>query len=151
MSDGSVSVMTFITNDHNGLIQDPTPENIQKEIDRTSFLGGITPVSWRIVDEDKIPEDRTFRGAWTDQNPTETIDVDMEKAKEIQRGILRLERSPLLEKLDIEYMKALEAKDEAKMAEITARKQELRDITKLPEIESATTPEELKEAGKELL
>ena len=37
--------------------------------------------SWRIVDDHELPTSRNWRNAWTDKNPTQTIDVDLEKAK----------------------------------------------------------------------
>lgn len=79
------------------------------------------------------------------------ISVNMVKAREIHKNKLREMRAPLLSKLDIEYTKALEAGDTARMQEIAAEKQALRDVTKAPEIEAASTPEELKVAIPEIL
>jgi len=72
------------------------------------------------------------------------ITVDMTKAREIKRDMVRAERKPLLEKLDVEYMRAQEAKDTALQQEIAAKKQALRDVTADPAIDAATTPDELK-------
>ena len=60
--------------------------------------------------------------------------VNMKKAKEIKLDQFRQARKPLLEKLDIEFMRAVETSDTDKMKAIAATKQELRDITsvKLP-------------------
>jgi len=74
------------------------------------------------------------------------ITVDMTKAREIKRDQLRAERKPLLEKLDVEYMRAQEAGDTALQQEIAAKKQALRDATVDPAIDAATTPDELKAA-----
>lgn len=98
-------------------------------------------VSHREIDDSLIPEDRTFRNAWTDDFPTESIDVDITKAQEIKKDIMREIRAPLLQALDIDYMKALEANDAESMSSIAAKKQELRDVTK---IELPTNVEELK-------
>ena len=68
------------------------------------------------------------------------IKIDILKAKDITKDRLRVERKPLLEALDIEMMKNLS--DTAKLAEIEAEKQRLRDITKV--VDSLTTVEELK-------
>lgn len=84
---------------------------------------------YRITDVSNLPQDRTFRNAWTDDNPTETVDVDVEKAKEIKKDHLRELRKPLLEKLDIAYQRADESSDSDKKAEIAAQKQALRDVT----------------------
>ena len=55
------------------------------------------------------------------------IKIDISKAQEITKDRLRVERTPLLQALDIEMMKNLS--DTAKLAEIEAEKQRLRDIT----------------------
>ena len=60
------------------------------------------------------------------------LDYDLDKAKNIWIEFYRESRTPLLEKLDIDFMKALEANDEAKKAEIVAAKQALRDVTLTP-------------------
>jgi fibronectin type 3 domain-containing protein len=72
------------------------------------------------------------------------ITVDMTKAREIKRDQLRAERRPLLEQLDVQFMRAQEQGDQTKADEIAARKQALRDVTADPAIDAATTPDELK-------
>ena len=72
------------------------------------------------------------------------IKVTMTKARDIKRDQLRAERKPLLEQLDVEFMRAQEQGDQAKADEIAAKKQALRDVTDDPAIDAATTPEELK-------
>jgi len=74
------------------------------------------------------------------------IKVNMTKAREIKRDMIRAERKPLLEKLDVEYMRAQEVGDTDKIAEIAAKKQALRDATADPVIDDAQTPDELKAA-----
>lgn len=74
------------------------------------------------------------------------IVINMQKAIEIKKDMVRAERNPMLAALDIEMMKALEAGDTVKQAEISAKKQALRDATVDPVILNATTPEELKAA-----
>lgn len=72
------------------------------------------------------------------------ITVDMTKAREIKRDMIRQERAPKLAELDVDFMRAVEAGDTAKQSEIAAKKQALRDATNDPAIDSATTPEQLK-------
>jgi len=79
------------------------------------------------------------------------ITVDMTKAREIKRDQLRAERKPLLEQLDVEFMRAQEAGDTAKQQEIAAKKQALRDVTADPAIDDATTPDELKAVRPDVL
>lgn len=71
------------------------------------------------------------------------IKINMDKAREIKRDMIRAEREPLLAALDIEFMRAVEAKNTAKQSAIAAKKQALRDATDDPCITEATTPEEL--------
>ena len=77
--------------------------------------------------------------------------VNMTKAVDIKKDMIRQERAPLLEKLDVEFMKALEAGNTALMEEIKAKKQALRDATADPSIAAASTPEELKAARPAIL
>ena len=74
------------------------------------------------------------------------IKVNMDKAVEIKKDMIRAERAPKLEALDVAFMRAVEAGDAAKQAEIAAKKQALRDATNDPVITAAQTPEELKAA-----
>lgn len=74
------------------------------------------------------------------------ITINMQKAVEIKKDLIRAERAPILAALDIEMMRAIESGDTAKQAEIGAKKQALRDATTDPAVVNATTPEELKAA-----
>jgi len=79
------------------------------------------------------------------------IVVNMQKALEIKKDLVRRERAPLLAALDIEMMRALESGDTAKQEEIKQKKQALRDATTDPVLTQATTPEELKAATPQAL
>jgi len=70
------------------------------------------------------------------------IIVNPDKAKAIWKDKWREARKPLLASLDIEFMKAVEAGDSEKQAEIASKKQALRDVTQT-EI-AGNTPEEIK-------
>ena len=59
------------------------------------------------------------------------IGINVDKAKEIHKDKIREVRNPLLEKKDVEYMRAQESGDTEKVAEIVAEKQALRDATTL--------------------
>ena len=87
-----------------------------------------------------VPTDRTFRDAW--QFSGAAVEIDMAAARDIHRDNLRAERKPLLEALDVAYMRALE--DDTGTVDITAEKQALRDVTEDPRIDAAATPDELK-------
>lgn len=68
------------------------------------------------------------------------ITININKAKEITKDRLRVERTPLLQALDVEVMKNIT--DSVRLAEIEAEKQRLRDITKI--VDAISTVEELK-------
>ena len=68
------------------------------------------------------------------------IIVDINKAKEITKDRLRVERKPLLEAQDVAFQRALESN--ADTTAIVAEKQRLRDITN--QVDTMTTVEELK-------
>lgn len=68
------------------------------------------------------------------------ITINLNKAKEIKKERLRVERAPLLQAQDVAFQRALE--EGADTAAIVAEKQRLRDITKLAD--EATTLDELK-------
>lgn len=72
------------------------------------------------------------------------IVVNMDKAREIKKDMIRAERDPKLAELDVQFMRAVEAGDTALQAEIAAKKQALRDATDDPAIANASTPDELK-------
>ena len=57
------------------------------------------------------------------------IKINIEKAKEIQKDKMRFVREPLLEKLDVDFVKALEFGGDT--AAIAAQKQALRDVTNI--------------------
>lgn len=57
------------------------------------------------------------------------IKINVDKAKEIQKDRMRYIRNPLLEKLDVDFVKALELGTDTE--EIKTQKQALRDVTNL--------------------
>lgn len=131
-SDGTVCVMTTVSDDI-----DPALE-IQKWHD--DIKGKVE--SFRPLEEEEMPEDRYFRDAW--EHKEDALNINLDKCKNIHRQVLRGLRAPKFESLDVEFMRAIEAGDTEKQNEIADKKQVLRDIPQAPEIENATTPEEIK-------
>ena len=97
-------------------------------------------VAHKIMDTSLLPM-RVYREAWTLVGGL-FLEVDMEKAKEIQRDLWRVARVPLLEALDVEWMYSQEINDTQTMTEIHSAKSALRDVT-LTDLSQVTTPEEL--------
>lgn len=58
-----------------------------------------------------------------------SIIINTAKAKEIWRNKWREARKPLLEQLDVQFMRAVEAQDAAEQTRVAGLKQQLRDVT----------------------
>jgi hypothetical protein len=76
---------------------------------------------------------------------------DMVKAREIWKNMMRRLREPKLQELDLQYQIALEADDEELKAEIIAKKNILRNCTTNPDIQTATSLNDLRRTLPELL
>jgi hypothetical protein len=72
------------------------------------------------------------------------IKHDMDIAKGLKRQFIRVERAEKFQKLDIDYLRALESGDTTAQAEIAAKKARLREAPAHPDINAATTIDELK-------
>lgn len=78
------------------------------------------------------------------------ITINFDKAKEIQKNRWRDARKSILEKLDVEFMRAVESGDTVKQQQISTKKQALRDVTNT-DLSTITTPEELKNVWPDIL
>ena len=92
-----------------------------------------------IVDASSLPEDdNDFFNAWEQTGGVVTVNLD--KAKQITKARLRLEREPLFAAQDVAFQRALESG--ADTADIVAEKNRLRAITDLAD--AAATLAELR-------
>jgi hypothetical protein len=108
------------------------------EISIEAVLAKDCPEGAIIVDSSVLPNQyKNFYNAWELANGVVT--VNLEKAKQLTKGRLRLERTPLLEAQDIAFQRALELG--ADTSAIVAEKQRLRDIPTL--VDQITTLDEL--------
>ena len=90
-----------------------------------------TPIGSIIVDNDSLPNsDRDFFDAW--ELSDGVVSININKAKELTKQRLRLQRKPLLENLDVLFQRALETG--ADTSSIVSEKQRLRDITSLADV-----------------
>ena len=105
--------------------------------------------NYKIIDGQELDKlDNKFRDAWTcDSKMNPSIDINL--ARDIWKNRIRQARQPVLEKLDIDYMKALEANEDT--TNIVKYKQELRDLPQSPDIESAKSIEDLQKIWHNLL
>lgn len=155
----TVAVMHFVTTGRGSVLppgahwiadgwwsRPPLAELIEQSILKWRQIGAKlerpAPLSWRIVADGDVPEDRTYRNAWVSTGAK--VEHDMVKAKELHRDLLRNERTEKLLKLDAKWMEATRTKDTAAVADIDAEKVVLLDATRDSRIDAALTIEDLK-------
>lgn len=95
-----------------------------------------------LKDNSELEERRFVKPAWKLNNQTGGIYFDNDTAKEIKKEQFRFLRKPLLEALDVQFMKALENGNSVALNEIAEQKRILRDITKI-DFSQYDTPEKL--------
>ena len=113
----------------------PMDEIIQRQVDTTK--------PYKVMSSKDLPsqEDDYFE-AW--QLANDEIIVNVNKAKDIHRRMLRQQRTERFTSLDISFIRAIEQGDVSKQQEIAIIKQKLRDLPNHPAIEAATTTSELR-------
>jgi len=94
-----------------------------------------------IVDSASLSGMNLFFEAWR-LTPSGAVIWSKPAADELKRKQFRFLRKPLLEKLDVEFMRSLEEGNTAQVAEITTNKKALRDVT-LIDLSEYDTPEKL--------
>lgn len=99
--------------------------SLQEIIDKDIGIGS----TYIIMNKTDLPTDYTYFSAWTYNEESNQLGIDISKAKEEQKDNIRELRKPLLEKEDIIFMKSLENGDTAEQQASVARKQVLRDMT----------------------
>ena len=75
------------------------------------------------------------------------ITIDISKAKEVWKNKIREKRKPVLEQLDIDFVKAQETSSDT--TGIVADKQTLRDLPE--QVDTATTVDEIKTVWNDML
>ena len=75
------------------------------------------------------------------------ITIDISKAKEVWKNKIREKRKPVLEQLDIDFVKAQETSSDT--TSIVADKQTLRDLPS--QVDTATTTDEIKSVWNDML
>ena len=121
--------------------ENPEEKVVAPDPDETVYptLIGIGDTEYSSADY-PTPTDRAFREAW--EQVDTAISVNMSQARDIWRDKIRKARVSVFAGLDADFMKALEAG--ADTSAIVTQKQALRDAPAHPDIDAATTPEQLK-------
>ena len=100
-------------------------------------------VAYEIVEDDAIPSDRFFRGAWVANGAA--VDVDLDKAKDIGHDIRRTQRAEEFKPFDDIIAKQIPGLD---ATEAEASRAQIRDKYAQVQaaIDAASDPEEIKAA-----
>jgi hypothetical protein len=96
----------------------------------------------QIVEPSAIPTDRSFRNAWEQSGAA--IVHSMAKCRALWRQKMREHRAERWPVWDAAYLQADEQGDLVRKTQLAAKRQQLRDVTAHPNIDAATTPDELK-------
>lgn len=92
-----------------------------------------------LLDESLIPDDLLFFDAYELNDTNDALVCNRDKAVELKKSQFRTLRAPLLNDLDVAYMRADEQQNEPLKLSIAAKKQLLRDVTTI------TMPEDIEE------
>lgn len=138
--DESIGIMSFVVKSPD-FEKEGTDEEIQAVVDKSNWDKPV--ISWRRIEENEIPTDRTYRNAWIDNDG---ITHDMAKVKELHLNLLREERAKILPQLDIQWSIAFAKGNTEEAAEIEARRQALRDRPESAaiELDACETVEQVK-------
>lgn len=130
---------------YGGVTEDEAIELIRAKDDPVGCL------SCRVIDDSELPAEQalrgvepTFRAAWGDDGVT--VKVNMPKARVLHMDRIRGPRNEALAKLDVDFMRALEAGDATEQQRVVTQKQILRDIPQTFDLEKHKTPEALRKA-----
>ena len=152
MSDGSVSIMAFVTRGLSPTLpfgaqwvdqraqswtREPSDANVFAELLKTFPAHGVQPLRWAIAKPGEIPADRTYRGAWTHDEGG--FAHDMVKARAIHLDRVRASRAIELERLDKDWMRATGQNDKRAADAIEAQRQTLRDAPQTLPVDAAQT------------
>tara|TARA_R100000234_G_scaffold69779_1_gene42855 strand:+ start:72 stop:542 length:471 start_codon:yes stop_codon:yes gene_type:complete len=122
-----------------------TMEDLLKKVVPEDCLGSAD-----IVEVDTIPNDRTFRNAWT-TSKGKSAEIDLAKAKEEAKIKVRQARTPKFQELDIAYQRADEDGDADVKKAVADKKTVLRDATKNTKITGASDVDKLKEGMESVI
>lgn len=82
-----------------------------------------------IIERSQLPDRKYLKNSWKVNETTGGIYLDKTLSTNHKKQQFRTLRKPLLEKLDVDFMRALENGDTNLVNTIKQKKQELRDIT----------------------
>ena len=126
--------------DENGQRIPLTDQEYRDHVFARSIPAGATNV--HELPDDWTAPDRYFRNAWVTDGVS--VSIDLTRAKEVHRNVMRKARVPLLRLLDAEIAKAEDTGGVQRRATLATKRQALRDVTADSAVDAAQTPEQLK-------
>ena len=139
-SDEGIAAVVIVAPDYDGTMEDllkrVVPANCQDSAD--------------IVEIDTVPSDRTFRNAWVTAKG-KSVEVDLDKSKDIAKDKVRQARTPKFQELDIAYQRADEDGNADAKAAVVVKKQTARDATADTKITNADSVDNLKTGMNEVI
>jgi len=120
-SDGGISLAEL----HNGSI-----ESLIKEWEKCAKPSELPVLYYREINREGLPNSEFF-DAWIDDVSTNTLSINLDKAKDIQIAKLRGRREFFFDKYDKMMHRAIDLEDEAEKVQIRIKKQKLRDCTEI--------------------
>lgn len=163
MDDGSLAVLAFMTQGRSPTLpwgavwSDQAAGHWDRPATDANLLAEITkafpavdqlgrpkpqPVRYKIVGAADLPQDRTYRNAWTHDG--DKFDHDMARARQLHLDRVRKYRALELDRLDRAWMKANGQGDAKAAKDIETQRQTLRDAPAMLPVEQAATIDQLK-------
>jgi hypothetical protein len=105
---------------------------------------GMSYETWRLYKKQNKIDNSNVQNE-LQKNKNRNITINMNKARDIWKNKLREDRKPLLEILDVQYIRALERGQTELIQKIVKKKEFLRDITDDPRIENAQNTDDLRQ------
>jgi hypothetical protein len=119
------------------------PSIVTPVVSSIDEIAQILQQTYKIVDRTLIPADMIYNSAWIyDDSMENGINYDISKVREVHINLWRKARKPLLDALDVQFMRAVENMDTDTILDIKTKKQTLRDVT-LTDMSSLTTLDQI--------
>lgn len=137
-------VITY-TNPSDGMVHIicPTDEGLKtKTVEQIAKRRVPEGLSYSVVSRDDIPDDRYFRNAW--ELVDKKVAIARPKAEAVHMDKLRDRRKKLFDKLDKDFMRAVEEDDSTAKSAIVERKRKLRDMPTTFDLTTAMSTDDIK-------
>lgn len=122
--DGGVSIIRPTGGRHEGEADDAY-------LDRLRRAAVPDAVSWRVIDDSEIPQDRYFRDAWAPGDAAEPVRVPRDRAEAVHRARLLERAAEKRERWIRARMEALAVEDNPRAAKTAKALRDLRSVDRV--------------------